>query len=171
MGSLTLPRDYFEEPSQLWCSLCEGLKSLLQLHCNSASLLAPSCFFYISQVSILSGHPMKPPAHISLSESASWELCSSDAYKWKTHTYIYIHIPRTYIHLFIYMYIYSRVASLVVQRVKKLPVNAGDPGSIPGSGRSPRKGNGNPFQYSCLENPMDRGAWQAIVHGVTKSPT
>ena len=46
--------------------------------------------------------------------------------------------------------------------------NAGDPGSIPGSGRSPGEGNGNPLQYSCLGNPMDRGAWWAIVHGVTK---
>ena len=52
--------------------------------------------------------------------------------------------------------------------VKKLPANAGDVGLIPGSGRSPGKGNGNPFQYSCLENPMDRGGWQATVHGVTK---
>ena len=43
--------------------------------------------------------------------------------------------------------------------------------TLPGSGRSPGKGNGNPFQYSCLENPMDRGAWQATVHGVTKSWT
>ena len=42
--------------------------------------------------------------------------------------------------------------------------NAGDPASIPGSGRSPGEGNGNPLQYSCLENPMDRGAWQTIVH-------
>ena len=49
--------------------------------------------------------------------------------------------------------------------------NAADPGSIPGSGRSPGEGNGNPLQYSCLENPMDRGAWQAIVHGVAKSRT
>ena len=49
--------------------------------------------------------------------------------------------------------------------------NAGDPGSIPGSGRSPVEGNGNPLQYSCLENPMDGGAWWATVHGVTKSPT
>ena len=45
--------------------------------------------------------------------------------------------------------------------------NAGDPGSIPRSGRSPGKGNGNPFQYSYFENPMERGAWQATVHGVT----
>ena len=47
--------------------------------------------------------------------------------------------------------------------------NAEDLGSIPGSGRSPREGNGNPLQYYCLENPMDRGAWQATVHGVAKS--
>ena len=49
--------------------------------------------------------------------------------------------------------------------------NAGDPGSIPGSGRSPGEGNGNPLQYSCLENPMDGGAWLATVHGVAKSWT
>jgi len=52
--------------------------------------------------------------------------------------------------------------------VKNPPANAGDAGSIPGSGRSPEGGNGYPLQYSCLENPMDRGAWRAIVHGVTK---
>ena len=44
--------------------------------------------------------------------------------------------------------------------------NVGDPSSIPGLGRSPGEGNGNPLQYYCLENPMDRGAWQATVHGV-----
>ena len=49
--------------------------------------------------------------------------------------------------------------------------NEGDPGSIPGSERSPGEGNSNPLQYSCLENSMDRGAWWAIVHGVTKSRT
>ena len=48
---------------------------------------------------------------------------------------------------------------------------AGDPGSIPGSGRSPGEGNGSPLQYSCLENSMDRGVWQATVHGVAKSWT
>ena len=47
--------------------------------------------------------------------------------------------------------------------------NAGDSGSMPGLGRSPGEGNGNPLQYSCLENPMDREAWRAIVHGATKS--
>ena len=54
---------------------------------------------------------------------------------------------------------------------KESTCNARDPGLIPGSRRSPVEGNGNPLQYSCLENPMDRGAWQAIVHGVTKSGT
>ena len=58
--------------------------------------------------------------------------------------------------------------------VKNLPAGAGDTGnvgSIPGSGRSPGVGNGNRLQYSCLENPMDRGAEQATVHGVAKSWT
>ena len=49
--------------------------------------------------------------------------------------------------------------------------NVGDTGSIPGSERSPGEGNGNPLQYSCLENPTDRGHWQATVHGVAKSRT
>ena len=55
--------------------------------------------------------------------------------------------------------------------VRNLPAKAGDArdvGSIPGSGRSPGKGNGNPLQYFCLENLVDRGAWQATVHGVTR---
>ena len=51
---------------------------------------------------------------------------------------------------------------------KESACNAGDPGSIPGSGRSPGEGNGNPLQYSCLRNPIDRGAWQATVHGVKR---
>ena len=55
--------------------------------------------------------------------------------------------------------------------VKNLPANAGDAGLISGSGRCPGGGNGNPLQYSCLENPMDRGAWWAIAHGATESDT
>ena len=54
---------------------------------------------------------------------------------------------------------------------KEYACNAGDLGSIPGLGRSPGGGHGNPLQYSCLEDPMDRGAWPAIVHAVTKSQT
>ena len=52
--------------------------------------------------------------------------------------------------------------------VKNPPANAEDVGTVPGSGRSPGEVNGNPLQYSCLENPMDIGAWQATVQGVTK---
>ena len=52
--------------------------------------------------------------------------------------------------------------------VRNLPANAGDEGLIPGPGRTPGEGNGNPLQYSCLENPMDRGAWRATVYAVAK---
>ena len=62
-------------------------------------------------------------------------------------------------------------AFLVIQTVKNPPANAGDSGSIPGSGRSPEGRHGNPLQYSCLGNPMDRDAWQATVHGVAKNQT
>ena len=55
--------------------------------------------------------------------------------------------------------------------VKNLPANAGDMGLIPGLGRSPGGGSGNPLWYCCLENPMDRGAWRATVHGVAESRT
>ena len=64
------------------------------------------------------------------------------------------------------LYIWASQVALVV---KNLPANAGDlrdVGSSPGLGRSPGGGHGNPLQYSCLENPMDRGAWQALVHRV-----
>ena len=63
---------------------------------------------------------------------------------------------------------------LVALVVWNPPANTGDirdVGSVPGSGRSPGGGRGNPFQYACLENPMDRGAWRAPVHGVAKSHT
>ena len=53
---------------------------------------------------------------------------------------------------------------------KESTCNAGDASSIPGLGRSPGEGNGNPLWYSCLDNPMDRGMWQSTVHGVTKRP-
>ena len=54
---------------------------------------------------------------------------------------------------------------------KESASNAGDTGLIPRWGRSPRRGHGNPFQYSCQKNPMDRGGWQATVHGVAKTQT
>ena len=58
-----------------------------------------------------------------------------------------------------YMYFLNNPTTLVAQTVKASAYNAGDPGSIPGSGRCPGEGNGNPLQCSCLENPMDGGAW------------
>ena len=61
--------------------------------------------------------------------------------------------------------------SMVAQMVKASACNVGDPSSILGLGRSPGEGNCNPLQYSCLGNPMDKGAWRATVHRVTKSQT
>ena len=68
----------------------------------------------------------------------------------------------------------NKVISPMTEQVNNLPANAGDtgdPGSIPGLGRSPGEGNGNLVQYSCLENPMDRGTWWATIHEVVKSWT
>ena len=62
-----------------------------------------------------------------------------------------------------YIMINLNLGFLDGSKVKNPPANAGDVGSISGSGRSPGEGNGNPLQYSCLENPMDRGAWWATV--------
>ena len=65
----------------------------------------------------------------------------------------------------------NRYASQMAEMVKNLPANMGDLGSIPGSGRSAEEGNGNPLQYSCLENSMDRETWRATVHGIAKRQT
>ena len=66
---------------------------------------------------------------------------------------------------------YAAEASLVAQMVKKSVCSAGDQGLIPGWERTPGRGNGNPLQYSCLGNPVDREVWQAIVHMVAKNQT
>ena len=91
--------------------------------------------------------------------SASW-LIQTNSLRWK-HTNIF----NTFLAI---------NTSQVVLVIKNPRDNAGDKrdaGSIPGSGRAPGEGNGNPLQYSCLENPMDRGAWRATVHRVTESWT
>ena len=62
---------------------------------------------------------------------------------------------------------WSNLAAAAV--VKNPPASAGDPGSVLGSGRSPKRGHGNPLQYSCLENPMGRGIWWATIHRVSKN--
>ena len=88
--------------------------------------------------------------------------------------YIYIYVC-VYIYMCVCVYIYVCVSIYVCggfpgsSVVKNLPANAGDPGSIPGSGRSPGGGQGNLLQYSCLENSMDRGVWWATVRRVTQS--
>ena len=89
--------------------------------------------------------------------SATWEAVMHHA-----HTYI----PHMYLRVFIHMY-----GSPGGSVVRNLPANAGDTGSIPRSGKIPGEVNGNPLQYSCLGNPMDREAWRATAHGVTKSQT
>ena len=70
----------------------------------------------------------------------------------------------------VYRFSRGHIFILVAQSVK-YPPPMQNPGSIPGLGGFPGEGNGNPLQYSCLENPMDRGAWQATVHGISKSQT
>jgi len=68
-------------------------------------------------------------------------------------------------------YIWVSQVVLVIKNTAANAGNIGDAGLIPGLGRSPGGGHGYPFQYSCLENPMDRGAWQSMVHRVAKSQT
>ena len=70
--------------------------------------------------------------------------------------------------MYVYIHIYGLPSGSVV---KNPPANAEDTGLVPGLGRSPGEGNGNPLQYSCLGNFMDRGTWQATVHGVAKTQT
>ena len=120
------------------------LKSLLQYHSSKASILQCSAFFTV-QLS----HPYTTTGKtIALTK-------------------------QTFV---------GKVMSLLLNMLSRLDFsggsdgkasvyNVGDPGSIPGLGRSPGEGNGNPLQHYCLENPMDRGAWWATVHGVAKSRT
>jgi len=71
----------------------------------------------------------------------------------------------------VHMCAYGWASQVVKKKKKNPPANAGDMGSIPGSGRSCGGGNGNPLQYSCLENPMDKGAWRATAHRTAKTQT
>ena len=80
-----------------------------------------------------------------------------------THTHIHTHTRSSALQEILYLLSHYSVAQMM-----NLPASAGNEASIPGSGRSPGGGNGNLLQYSCLGNPLDRGAWWATVHGVTK---
>ena len=85
--------------------------------------------------------------------------------------YVMIFLPKSLGTRIIFTCLYGNVIFPVDSEGKESTCNPRDRGSIPGSGRSPGEGNGNPLQYSYLENSMDRGAWWAIVHGVTKNWT
>ena len=115
-------------------------------------------------------------SYVNSTKSCILWLTESQSYPTPKSTYLYIKINCSLVFL-----IFGKAltmmyfgASQVVLMVKNPPANAGDIrnlGLIPGCGRSPGEGNGYPLQYSCLENTMDRGAWCAIVHWVTKSQT
>ena len=88
----------------------------------------------------------------------------------------HLHLPIRVVHILglnhiqcIHHYVYINILHNSDDRATAC--NVGDPGSVPGSGKPPGEGNGNPLQYSCLGNPMDRGAWWATLHGVAKSET
>ena len=96
------------------------------------------------------------------------------AAKWFSYIYIRTFFFKTFFSIMVYHWILNIGASQVALVIKNLPADAGnvrDVGSVPGLGRSPGGAHGNPLQYSCLENPMGRGAFLATVHGVTKSQT
>ena len=85
-----------------------------------------------------------------------------------------IYPPSVFYNILFFVFLYSLMGFPGGSVLKNPPDNAGDAGDsglIPGSGRFPGGGNGNPLPYSCLENPMYKGAWQAVVHGVTKNWT
>ena len=85
--------------------------------------------------------------------------------------HIYSFFFRTFFSIMVYHWILSIGASQMAPVVKNLPARAGDVrdvGSVPGSGRFPEEGHGNPLQYSCVENSLDRGAWWATVHGAAR---
>ena len=139
-------------------------------------------FFRVLPVDILNSGRVFPLLHILAStryhltfkflliwyvclESSHMVLIGVSLVQWK-FTFLYVFWP----YGFLFMNCCLR-ASLLAQNGKESACNARDPGSIPGWGRSPGEGNGNPLQYSCLENSMDRGAWWATVYGVAKSQT
>ena len=110
----------------------------------------------------LQAHVKCGRAFLSLQDYTQ-QLFQSEDFMWK----LYKHYCRVYL-LQQLMVLWGFPSS---SNGKACDCNTGDQGSTPGSGRSPGEGNGNPCQYPCLENPMDKGAWWARVHGVTKSST
>ena len=115
------------------------------------------------------GYNSLPSLSKTLSNNEYSQRCANEGSESKPYLSLWwIHLRIFLFHLVAVLFLMGLPGGSVV---KKPPANAGDSGSIPGSERSPGKGNGNLLQYSCLGNPMDRGARWATVHGVTKSRT
>ena len=117
------------------------------------------------------GSPFRLQTHLTICPSEP-----NHALLWtvtKSHRMFITHILflLTFLKLFLKLILYIYMGFPGGSEVKASACNAGDLGSIPGLGRSPGEGNGNPLQYSCLENPMDGGAWWATIHRVAKSRT
>ena len=118
------------------------------------------------------------PPHLCLCYLSWWVASSYKVYQANTYSNS-IRLPAVQEiknHTVKYFLIFKQIFTLIQgfaagAVVKNPPVNAGNMVSTSGLGRSPGEGNGNPLQYSCLENPMDRGAWWATVHGVAESQT
>ena len=106
-------------------------------------------------------------AELYMTELACTYTCASSVCNGSGFWSALILLPRTRSDHWLHAWIHFTGGSMV----KSLPASAGDVGSIPGSGRFPGEGNGNPLWYSCLENAMNRGAWQAVVYGVAKNRT
>ena len=133
-----------------------GLTEIIPFTCISAIWGQYSVIFHILSSSVLTIR-----SGFSLASAGSQVLFS------------FLGAFRTHRFIFGWLESLMTVASLFTDTAdgKESACNAGDLSSVPGLGRSFGEGNGNPLQYSCLENSMDRGAWQATVHGVTKSQT
>ena len=137
------------------------LKSLLQHHNSKASIFQRSAFFTVQR-----SHPhMTTGRNIALTRHTSFGNGKSLLFiTWSRFVIAFLarnkHLLTSW-RLLIWGFPRSSVG-------KESSCSAGDPGSIPGSGRSPGEENGNPLQYSCLDNPVDRGAWRATAHGVTR---
>ena len=137
----------------------------LRVDCKGHILASLLCTFLIMWTDKLSAAPQGPPHYMKVILLATCCTFWVDYKEWCSiwHMMLVIIISCRYIWV-----------SQVVLVIKNTPANAGnigDAGLIPGLGRSPGWGHGYPFQYSCLENPMDRGAWQSMVHRVAKSQT
>ena len=145
--------------------------------CNEITKYNDSSFFLLSQDHLGCCGPLWLPVNFSLMFSISVKntmgiLIENTSNLWITLGSMDILTMFQSMDVFPFMYIFYNFGGFPGGSDGKASAcNAGDPGSFPGSGRSPGEGNGNPLQHSCLENPMKRGAWYATVHGVAKSQT